>query len=100
MYRHLQGDCLYRTNPCSWIRTEIEFVQHHNGSGAAVPRRSQITFHSARAEVVVQSGYQEDIVDIGSQDLFALCSPGGAAREPAPARQDGANLSNAFSERR
>ena len=52
---------------------------------------TQVALDAARIEVVVEAGDEEHDVDVGGDDLLLGGIAGGAAREPAEARQHGAD---------
>lgn len=69
------------------IADQVGFVEHDDGSGAAVQRNQQISFDSAQVVVAIESGHEEYDVDIRRDDLFFRSISGGAARKAARARQ-------------
>ena len=73
------------------IVDEIGLVQDDDRRRAALPGDDEIALDAPRVEVVIETGDEEDRVDVGGDDLLFGRIAGGAPREAAEPRQHGAD---------
>ena len=85
------GDVAGFGQPCVQVVAQVALGQYHDRDRTAVPGDGQVAFQAAQAKILVQRHTDEQVVDIGGDDLSVDSCAGGLAAKHGPARQDAAD---------